>query len=116
MDGDGSEALINSDGSLNTRTNLLSSLGVSNVMVGLTATLVVAADASRRRLQLANKGGSNIWLGSNTSVSAGATGINFDALTAGSNTSIDNYTGSIYAILGPGVSSNYLPLGIATYS
>jgi hypothetical protein len=113
---DGSLLSIYPNGALNVRDSLKSIWGCTNVAVGLTAMLVVSSDTNRKELLLTNKGTSSIWLGCTPTVSAGITGFNYDALTAGSKLDINNFTGEIYAILGAGVSGNLQMLGVGSFS
>lgn len=85
--------------------------GLTTIVVGLTATQILSSNTSRRASLLFNKGTSNIWLGLDSSVRAGASAVNLTPLGAGANLNLERYNGALWGIIGPGVANDVQYLG-----
>ena len=66
------------------------------VSVGTTATAIIAANSDRMHLSVANNGGARIYLGSDSSVTAGQTGNNFGYLDPGDSWETAVYLGGVW--------------------
>lgn len=92
--------------------NPVASAGITNVSVGLSATLIAPANAARQCISIANQGGSAIYLGTDTAITAASTGKHFAILPAATSRDFKDYQGDIYGILVNGVSGNVQPIGV----
>ena len=115
-DGGGNRASLNTDGSIVTREVNYNTFGATTILVGLTAMTIISADPMTKKIELYNKGNSNIWLGNTPTIAGGTLGMNFRPLAGSAVWAIDRFATNMYAIIAPGVSGDVVSLGVAKYT
>ena len=64
---------------------------------------IVPVNATRRAVRINNLGDTVAWFGTTPTITTGTTGYNYGYLSAGSNTEIEHYRGSVYVAVGDSV-------------